>query len=186
MRSVEEFEANIDRSNDQPIVASVIEAYFDKTVAPFVTRSILGRLSIMSCYSILIGVSIHGLLQMKSYFSRDLIITENYPNYEFMQVEKMLFPQFSKGYFPVTVIDFGELDYRSEEAQLLQYKYVEKLSRCETCELRWNMPGTLESSFFELRKWIDLEKCPHVSLGIDPFKKTVDPTNFEKCMELWR
>ena len=84
-------------------------------MTPFVTQSILGRLSILSCYAILIGVSIHGFLQMKSYFSLDLLIVENFPNYEFMQAEKRLFLQ-SSGYFPVTVIDFGELDYRSEEA----------------------------------------------------------------------
>ena len=87
-------------------------------MAPFVTQSIPGRLSILSCYAILIGLSIHGLLQIKSYFSRDLLVVENFPNYEFMQAEKRLFPQ-SSGFFPVTVIDFGELDYRSEEAQLL-------------------------------------------------------------------
>ena len=47
------------------------------------------------------------------------------------------------------------------------------------------MPGTLESSFFELRKWIDSDNCPHVPQGIDPFKKTIDPDNFEKCIRLW-
>ena len=182
MKEVDEFDGCV--SDEKQVVASLFEEYLDEKVAPFVTQSRLGKLSIISCYLILIGVSIHGFLQTKTYYSNELLITEDYPSYEFKETKKRLFPE-TTGYHTVTAIKFEDEDYHSEQAQLLQYNFIEAMTRCESCEERWHLPQTLDSSFYELRKWIDQLVCPHLPQGIDPFKKTVDPENFAKCEQIW-
>ena len=45
------------------------EEFLDTKFAPMITQSRLGKLSVLACYAVLIGVALNGFLQLKTYYS---------------------------------------------------------------------------------------------------------------------
>ena len=66
----------------------------------------------------LIGVAINGFLNIETYFSPKLLITDEYFNYDYNMAEKRLFPRVSDDLNPVSVIEFEQPGWHTEEAQL--------------------------------------------------------------------
>ena len=76
-------------------------------------------------------------------------------NYDFVQADQRLFPELTEAYAPFSVIQVDKNGSMTERAQLLQYNFIEAITRCETCEKRWHVPDSLYSSYNELTKWIN-------------------------------
>lgn len=83
------------------------------------------------------------------------------------------------------MIQNSDPNFTSEKDQLLYRQFLEAMTRCESCEKRWQQPRSLFSPYYELVSWIELGRCPSAPDGIDPFKKTLDKSMFKQCQKFW-
>ena len=67
----------------------------------------------------LVGVAINGFLNLETYFSPKLFISDEWYIYDYFMAERRLFPLVADGLKPVSVIKFEPPGWHTEEAQLL-------------------------------------------------------------------
>ena len=52
-------------------------------------------------------------------------------------------------------------------------EFNDRLARCRDCSQDWNLPGSLDSWYEELRKWVEKGSCDDLPDGLDPFHKII-------------
>ena len=73
----------------------------------------MAKLCILLAYVVLVGFSINGLASLKSYFHLNLYVTEDHPEYEYLQVLELLHPQLS-WLNPVTAVQSKDVKFTSK------------------------------------------------------------------------
>lgn len=167
-------------------MASATERFLAEKFAPaLLSRS--GKSSVLFIYCVLILISIYGVSQIKIAFGVEFFINEDSKIYEYFQAEK---EYFRTGFKPVTLwdspaearIQIEKNTFGDEETQLRLIEFNDRLARCRDCSVDWHLPGSLDSWYIELQKWVDKGLCDKVPDGLDPFDKIIPEEEFRACL----
>ena len=164
------------------MVASNTEVYLQKYIAPALI-SWKGKTVVILLFSALTAVCVVKLFDIKTYFSMELFVNEEFGQYSFLQARNT---HFGLSYKPTTYVQLAEInDLDLEQLQLQQVMFDEQLQRCETCSTKWFKPNSIDSWAVKFRGWMDRGKCPVYRGGVDPFLKTLMPDVFQFCLYAW-
>ena len=121
---------------------------------------------------------------MEIEFNFDMFLTDkDMLSYKYRTEKRRYFNEDGETFYFYT--NNTDLNYFSEQSQLVIYEFDEALSRCRGCNEPWIMPGSLRSWSNEFRRWLNKGACNSASDGIDPFTKVLDAGLFESCLEFW-
>ena len=109
---------------------------------------------------------------------------ENYYSYPYYHTLNKYFSGTFESHVYVN-LESASVDIYSEEAQLMQLRLEDALQRCENCQQKWFKPSSVDSWFSKLRTYVNEGSCWVGPQHIDPFKKTIDPKEFEDCSKEW-
>ena len=84
----------------EKVVASMTERVLERFIAPEVISK-PGKISILFFYALLIIACANGASKIKTYFSMDLYVTEDFSSFEYLNAER---DYFQSGMEPFTIV----------------------------------------------------------------------------------